>query len=267
VKKDQILAEIDAPDIVNEYGKLKAAHDFQKVTRNRYKELLADQVISQQEFDQVDAAYSEANARYQGAAAEMEYTHIRAPFSGSIARRNKLVGDLITPGKGDEAPIFLLVNEARLRVVVNAPQSSLSDLKIGSPVDIRVDTFPGQTFKGVISGLDDVLDSSSKTQRVLVDIDNPDRKLHAGMFATVIIHFAEHDNVLTVSADALQKFEGKDVLYLNDNDSVKKVEIQIGLRKDDRVEVSGAIHEGEQVLLPGTQALSDGEKIHVIQDK
>src|SRR5581483_3672601 len=136
VEKGQLLAEIDAPDVIQEYHKEKAEFGLKEVTRKRYDQLLKEKVISQQEFDTIDAEANESKARLDNASANMEYTHIRAPFSGSIARRYKYPGDLISTAThgGNQSPIFMIVNEDRLRISTNVPQIEVAHMQVGHPV-------------------------------------------------------------------------------------------------------------------------------------
>jgi RND family efflux transporter MFP subunit len=268
VKKGQLLAEIDAPDILDEYNKLKAGYNFKKITRDRYKDLLDDHVISQQEFDSVDSAYNEEKAKLHNSEANVEYTHIRAPFTGSIARRYKWPGDLIeVTTKGDQNPIFLLVNEEKLRIAINVPQSNLSDVKLGSPVDIKVDTFADEVFKGEVSRLDSLLDESTKTQRVLIDIVNSEGKLHAGMFVSVILHFQHKDDVLTIPMAAVDKQGDKAFVFIHDNGKAKRVSITLGLSEEEKVEVASGLSPNDEVILKGTVPPVDGASVQIIADK
>jgi len=265
VKQGQLLADIDAPDIIDEYNKVKSALDFKTVTRTRYKELLDDKVISEQEFDAVDSAYSEEKSRFEAAAANMGYTHIRAPFAGSIARRFKYPGDLISSAaKGDQSPIFLLVNESRLRVVINVPQSDLASVNIGSPVDIRVDTFPDMKFTGTVSRLDNLLEASTKTQRVLIDIENKDKKLHAGMFGSVILHFQHREDALTIPGMAVEAEGDKHFVFLVRDGKAKRTPVTVGATQGDRVEVVDGLKSDDIVILKGTTELNDGLEVQAV---
>jgi membrane fusion protein, multidrug efflux system len=259
VTAKQLLADIDAPDIVEDYNNRKADFGFKEVTRNRYLELVKEKVISQQEFDSIDAAYNEAKAKFNNAAQNLAYTHITAPFSGSIARRFKYPGDMISvSSKEDQKPIFLLVNESTLRVAVNVPQVEISSINDQDSVDIRVDSFPTETFAGKVSRIDALLDPSTKTERVLIDIENPDNKLRAGMFASVILHFKHRDNAITIPNEAVESVGDKNFVYVNQNSKVKKVPVILGLKQDEYVEVLDGIKPTDHVILKGLVALADG---------
>ena len=262
VKKGQLLAEIDAPDIVQEYRKAKAEYDLKDVTERRYQELLKEKVVSQQEFDNIDADANESKARFDNAAANLAFTRITAPFSGSIARRFKYPGDLISATHtGTDQPLFILVNEEALRVSVNVPQIEVANIHMGDPVDIHVDAFRDRAFQGKISRLDALLDDATKTQRVLIDIKNEDGALHAGMFASAIMHIKEVNDAVTVPADSVREEGGKHYLFVEKDLKASKKEVTLGLELNGKVQVLQGIVPTDHVIRLGSAVLTDGSPV------
>ena len=260
VKKGQLLAEIESPEATQEFARAKADNTLQEVTRKRYLALLKEQVISQQEFDVIEATANESNAKFSNAASTLDYTKIRAPFDGSIARRYKYPGDLISTGAEGKAqsPIFLVVNESKLRVATNVPQSDSAFVQVGHPADIKVDTLQDKMYNGTVSRVDAVLDESTKTQRVLIDIDNADGKLHAGMFATVKLEMQHHNDALVIPNEALIRRDDQTFVYTLDNNKVKKVSVKAGYADVSSIEILSGLQPGETVVLPGTMTLTEG---------
>lgn len=268
VVKGQLLAQIDAPDVVQEYNNAKAEYDFKNVTRTRYDELLKEKVVSQQEYDKVNADANQAKARFDNANSNLEYTAVRAPFAGSVARRYKYPGDFISaPTKGGPpAPLFLLVNEEKLRIAVNVPQKEVGNVSIGHSVDIVVDTFPNEKFSGLVSRIDAMLDASTKTQRVLIDIDNPNIRLRAGMFASVVMHIERKDNVPMVAKEAVHTEGDKAFIFLVKDGKAEKTPVVLGDTQDDLVEISSpAVSREAQIVVGGGQALADGDPVKIAE--
>ena len=267
VKAGQLLAEIDAPDIVQEYNKAKAEATLKDETLKRYRELLAGKVISQQEFDTLDADAREAQARLENASANMDYTRIRAPFAGSIARRYVYPGDLISEATrgADQPPIFLMVNEVRLRVSVNVPQNETGKIRIGYPVDIGVDSLPGKLFHGKISRIDAMLDETTKTQRVLIDIENPDLQLRAGMFASVVLHVEHVDDALTIPRESLQGPADRPFVYVIADGCARAHPVKLGIEEQGYAQVLSGISPGDRIVVTGGQSLVDGAAVTAVE--
>lgn len=269
VKKDQLLATIDAPDAVQAYEKAKADYALKDVTLKRYAELLKGQVISEQEYDTVEADANESKAKLDNALATLSYTNIRAPFSGAIARRFKYEGDLISAavhGSTDQTPIFILVNEGVLRFAVSVPQVDVANISVGHPAAIRVDTLPNKIFRGSVTRIDQLLDDATKTQRVLVDLPNPKDELHAGMFATVDLQIAHKDRAIMVPREAVvQKGEKRYVYALSSEDHVREIPVETGYGNVNSVEVLQGLKPTDVVALPGGTSMTDGMQIHPMQ--
>jgi membrane fusion protein (multidrug efflux system) len=265
VKKGQLLAEIDAPDIVQDFHRAKAAYDLKSVTLHRQEELLSEKVISQQEFDQATADESEAKARFDNAAANLAYTRIVAPFSGSIARRFKYPGDLITTGsKGSDTPIFVLVNEENMRVAINVPQSELANVKLGDIVDIRVDSLPGTVSHGVVARLDALMDEATKTERVLIDTQDPSHSLHAGMFASVTLHSLHKDHALTLPSEAIElSTQGDPSVWVVRDGKAYRTKVSLGMAANHLTEVLSGIDASAAVILHGATGLVDGAEVDI----
>jgi RND family efflux transporter MFP subunit len=263
VKKGQLLAEIDAPDVVQEFNKAKAEFNLKNVTDQRYRELLKEKVVSEQEFDNVDAEANEAKARFDNAAANLSFTHIVAPFSGAIARRFKYPGDLISSNSrtGSDQPLFILVNEKSLRVAINVPQIEVAKIHPADRVDIRVDAYPNRKFEGVVSRLDDLLDDATKTQRVLIDLNNADGSLHAGMFATAILHIKDVGSAISVPKDCILNEGDKNFVFLAKDGKAYRQEVKLGMELGTRVQVIEGIKPTDSVVWLGSAVLKDGSPI------
>jgi len=266
VKKDQLLAEIDAPDIVQEYRKAKADFDLKEITQVRYRELLKQRVISPQEFDTIKADATDAKARLDNALANLGYMKIRAPFSGAIARRYKYPGDLISasPKSDAEAPLFLLINEDKLRVSINVPQSDSGNISIGQKAEIKIDTLSDQMVDGRVSRIDALIDESSKTERILIDIENPTHKMHSGMFASVTLHLDSHEHGTSIPKQSLHTNEdGTPFVFIVKDNKIKKMPIKLGFSDFDSIEVLSGISSQDFIILRGAESLKDGTKVKI----
>jgi RND family efflux transporter MFP subunit len=269
VRAGQLMADIDAPDVVQAYNQAKADDDLQQATKSRYEELLKGRVISQQEFDDVSAKAAEARARLQNAAADMAYTHIVAPFTGHVARRFNYPGDLIaraTSGKSPN-PIFIVVDESELRVAVDVPQADVAQVHRGSPARIRVDAFPNESFDGSVTRVDDLMQEDTKTRRVLVDIRNPSGKLHAGMFANVEIVLEHEERALVLPREAVRGEADEPFVFVVAGGVARRMPVRVGLNTIADVEIVSGLAPSDDVVLQGGASLADGAPVEAVEVK
>jgi membrane fusion protein (multidrug efflux system) len=263
VTAGQPMADIDAPDVVQAYNQAQADDALQQATKKRYQELVKGNVVSEQEYEDVEARATEARARLDNAAADMAYTHIVAPFSGQVARRWAYPGDLISKATSGRAPtpIFVVVDESVLRVAVDVPQADVAGVKVGSPARVRVDAFSGQTFDGSVTRVDDLMQADTKTRRVLVDIRNPDRKLHAGMFATVDLVLDHKERALVLPREAVRGDPDSPFVFVVKDGLARRAPVKTGLNTIAQVEILSGASADDEVVLQGGASLADGAKV------
>ena len=112
--------------------------------------------------------------------------------------------------------------------------------------------------------MDALLDDATKTERVLIDIDNPDDVLHAGMFATVRLQLLHRDHALLIPNEALVHEGDSTSVYLVAGDVAKRTPVKTGYSDSNSIEILSGLKESDKVVLPGSLAISDGMKIKTL---
>lgn len=202
--------------------------------------LTKDGILSQQQLDLAKANYDSANAAVGGAQANvtqaeaqvsqkeaalavaqtnLNYTVIRSPIDGTVVARNVDVGQTVAASL--QAPtIFTIAQDLKkMQVYAKTDESDVGNIKVGKEVTFKVDAFPKETFRGVVS---QVRMNATTVQNVvtydtIIDFANPDLKLFPGMTAYVTIPVATVENVLKLPNTALRykpPMEPEEVLAL-----------------------------------------------------
>src|SRR5882724_6779691 len=192
--------------------KAKAGLVQTKADYDRAVALTKGGVLSQQQLDLAKANYDSANAAVDGAAANavaqtnLDYTVIRSPIDGTVVARNVDVGQTVAASL--QAPtIFTIAQDLKkMWVYAKTDESDVGNIKVGKPVTFKVDAFPKETFRGVVS---QVRMNATTVQNVvtydtIVEFANPDLKLFPGMTAYVTIPVATVQNVLKLPNTALR---------------------------------------------------------------
>jgi len=184
-------------------------------------------ILSQQQLDLAKANYDSANAAVGGAAANvtqadaqvsqkqaalavaqtnLNYTVIRSPIDGTVVARNVDVGQTVAASL--QAPtIFTIAQDlTKMLVYAKTDESDVGNIKVGKPVTFKVDAFPKETFRGVVS---QVRMNATTVQNVvtydtIIEFANPDLKLFPGMTAYVTIPVETVQNVLKLPNTALR---------------------------------------------------------------
>jgi RND family efflux transporter MFP subunit len=185
----------------------------------------------------------------------------------SIAFRKATVGETvrIVP-LTDAPPLFRLVIDRPLKLQVTLAERHLSEVKIGQPVELEVEAYPGETFRGTIARVNRSVDRSSRTFTVEVVVPNEDRRLSAGSFVKATIVTKTNDRAITVPEEAIVNFAGVTKVFVVDGDKVREVQLKIGVpmiitegqRKRTWIEVEGNLPAGSKVATSGQARLADG---------
>src|SRR2546427_3793938 len=184
-------------------------------------------ILTEQQLDLTKANYNSANAAGGGAAANvtqadaqvsqkqaalavaqtnLNYTVIRSPIDGTVVARNVDVGQTVAASL--QAPtIFTIAQDlTKMLVYAKTDESDVGNIKVGKPVTFKVDAFPKETFRGVVS---QVRMNATTVQNVvtydtIIEFANPDLKLFPGMTAYVTIPVETVQNVLKLPNTALR---------------------------------------------------------------
>lgn len=181
------------------------------------------------------------------------------PLSYQVAQKMVSAGSPVesTPA----TTCFRLVIDHALKFGVAIPEKYAPEVVVGQSVEVRVEAYPNQVFEGVVARISPTIDVTNRTFGVVIGVRNGDRKLKAGGFATAEI-VVRSDQVVTVPTEALVQFAGVNKVFVVEGDRAKVIEVTVGTRDKDWVEVGG-LPAGAKVVTSGQSQLVDGSPIRV----
>ncbi len=281
VKEDQLLAELDTRAIRLQLEQAKAGlavaeanqKDAQR-NKERMERLKSENAVSEQQYEQVRLAYEAADAQLQQARAavnladhNLEVSIMRAPFSGVVASKNAEVGDVINPMMGGLSPtsgVVTLMDFSRVKIEIGVSSQDISRIAKGQTALLHVDSFPERVFKGRVSIVNLAADPSTKKFGVQIVADNPELLLRPNTFGEVTLEISSHEDALVIPQKAV--LENKYVFVAQEDNTVAKKEIFLGLQNTNMVEITSGIEEGNVVVVEGNYGLEDGAKIEIIEE-
>jgi len=278
VKKGQLLAEIDAPEIDQELQQaradLKTAQaqlELAKITADRWQALLKSNSVSQQETDQAVGNYRALQATLDSKAANVRrleqlqsFEKIYAPFDGVITARNTDVGALINAGASAQGQgLFTLAAIEKLRVYVAIPEVYARAARPGATASLLLDAFPGEVFHGTLVRQANAIDPTSRTLLVEVDVDNPTGQLMPGAYVSV--HLTLPDPVRSVTIPANTLLFRKEGLRVGVVRQGKAELVPVTIRRDygAAVEVMTGLQPTDPVILNPVDSLITGTPVKV----
>lgn len=255
VVKGQRLAQMDAVNLVNSETQIE---NFKRIY-NRVSELYAVGGASQQELD---------NARLQLTLAEtnlktlQENTLLLSPISGIVSARNYDDGDMYN----GQQPILTVMQINPVLLKINVSETFFSMVKPGMKVDVTLDVYEKESFKGKVSLVYPTIDERTRTFGVEIKLDNPNSKVRPGMFARVNINFGAINRVVVPDQAIIkQAGSGARFVYLLEGDKVSYKQIELGRRIDTEYELISGIESGAEVVVSGQGKLADGIAVEVIK--
>jgi len=185
-----------------------------------------------------------------------------------LAQRLVAEGQLV---RANSSGVLRLVLDSPLKLVVAVPERYHAEVRVGQPVWLEVDAYPGQRFQGDVLRKNPTIDRANRTFQVEVNIPNDDRRLRCGMFAKASIQTHTNAEALLVPEDALVSFAGVNKVFVVRGDKVVDVPVKPGERHETTadgrrvgwLEVVGAIQPGEQVVVSGQTKLADGTPVRI----
>lgn len=278
VKAGQVLAILDAPELKSQQNaassRLQSQQALYLASKATYDRLLQTSktpgTISPNDLELANARQQADMAQLEAAKANVreisdtrEYLQIRAPFNGIITARNVSAGAYVGPsGKGSEMPIFTLVEQKKLRLVVSVPEAYSVSLNKAGEVKFTVSSMREDTLTAKISRASGALDNRLRSQRIEMDVINNDGKLLPGMVAEIIIPLQSNEKAITVPASAiLNSTLGVFVIRVQ-NKKAHWVPVSTGISSDGMTEVVGELSSADTIVKQATEEIREGAVVN-----
>jgi RND family efflux transporter MFP subunit len=278
VQKDQLLAELDTRAIRLQLEQAKASYavaeaNHKDAQRNmeRMERLKSENAVSEQQYEQVKLGFDAADAQLQQARAavnlanhNLDVSIMKAPFDGVIASKNAEVGDVINPMMGGISPtsgVLTLMDFSRVKIEIEVSSQDIARIKKGMAAFLRVDAFPDKVFPGQVSIVNLTADPMTRKFGVQVTANNPELLLRPNTFGEVTLEITTHEDALVIPQIAV--LENKYVFVAQEDNTVVRKEVSLGLQNTDLVEVLAGVQEGELVVVEGNYGLDEGARIEV----
>ncbi|TSA00453.1 MAG: efflux RND transporter periplasmic adaptor subunit [Nitrospiraceae bacterium] len=295
VKANQLLIEIDHSDYRHAVDQAKANLAAAKarvsqqdasvrnttLTLNRMQALIKDQFVSQQDLDNAQVAYDAAAAALDSLRAQVQqmevalaqaetnlaYSYIRAPFAGYVAERNLDLGSYVsgtTAGTSTISRGILTLHEIQtVRILIEVVEKDIPLIQTGQKVEVRAEAYPNRIFEGTVTRIVQALNRATRTMTIEVDLPNKDHVLKGGMFARVEVLVGAHRNAIQIPLDAVSRLEDSQYVYIVREEKAQRVPVEIGVRDQNRVEITKGLDGSEQVIVSGKDLVHEGSPVQM----
>jgi HlyD family secretion protein len=258
---------------------------------NRLRDMRAQNaaLVSQQELDQAQSRAAQGAARVNAAAARQnaaesalrlaqatnENTVIRAPFTGTVLRKDAEVGEVVAPSVGGgltRGAVVTMADLTTLEVEVDVNEAYIGRIGNGMRARITLDAYPDTAFRGSVRQVVPTADRQKATVQVKVAIMDRDPRILPEMGAKVDFLAADTSHtapaaaerpILRVPAAAVREEGGASTVWLVRDGKLEKRTVQAGPVSAGFREIRGGLSGGEQLLVGGVEPPREGMRVKI----
>ncbi len=270
VKKGQRLIVLQSEEVgeaTSSFYKTSADYQLAKVNYDREHQLFTKGVGAKKNLLTAEAELTVAEASLNAAEkklhvlgfTEKEVSKISnihqinptitlySPINGNIVKSDVILGQMVD----ESTEILTIMDPTLLWVDAEIYEKDIAAIKIGLEVDVQVPAYPGESFKGKITYISDLLNEATHTITVRSEVSNPLHKLKPGMFANLKIVLERNSSSLCVPVKAVLDDKGTKMVFVQTNRQYYPREVQVGMKNEDYITVTSGLEDGEVVVTSG----------------
>ncbi len=270
VKAGQPLVSLDSKV---EQANLRSAQGKMPAVSANYKRmqtLYQEKSVSRGQLDDAQADYLSLQAEIESYQATIDRRNITVPFDGVVGLRNVYLGQYMQAGDD----IVRLEDISLMRIRLTIPQTELSRVYVGQPIEIYVDAEPEKPFYGSVSAIEPAVQYQSGVIQVQANIPNTENKLRAGMFAKVRMILPTQEQQVIVPETAINYTLYGETVYVIKNTENEKAEkvltavqtiIKLGESKDGDIHILSGLNMGDKIVTSGQIRLSNHAQVKIVE--
>ena len=252
----------NAEELANVSGAL-ASYTEARQQFERTKPLVDKGALSQASMDAATRDLDEATARLNAARARAGDYVITAPFAGLLGLRQVSPGTLVSPG----TEITTLDDITIIKLDFSIPERFISILRPGQEIAAKAAAYPDMEFRGIVKTINSRVNPVTRAVAVRAEIDNRERYLRPGMLLTVDL-VSNLKEALSVPEKSLIPVGGSQFVFVvGEDNKVERIEIEVGRRYGNRVEVLSGLKAGDLIVISGLLRLGPGMAVRVLGEE
>ena len=187
---------------------------------------------------------------------------VKARVSGTITSLPLDRGDAVTA----QISVATIGDLTRLQAKTAIPERFVSRIREGMKAEVSLEAWPGHVIPLTVTEVDPVMNNTSRTLGISMDIPPGNTRVKAGMYADILLVTDEKEQVLKVPADTVLRRLGEVFVYVVNGDKAEKRLVVPGITLDGWAEILNGLSAGDNVVYQGQTLLEDGVNVRVIRD-
>jgi membrane fusion protein, multidrug efflux system len=259
VEAGQELIRIDTTSAQARLDQALAKFELTKQEYTRVAKLQEGGISSPREYDQATTNREAAEASVRLAEIELGKSVITAQIEGVLDQVFNEEGEFVSVGK----PLLRIVQVDKIKVLLGMPERDVIYCRIGQPVQLEFDAYPGKLVQGTVHRIATTAELSTRTFRVEIAVNNQDGGLKPGMNARARFVRTSYPEAITVPLFAVMNRGDEQFVFVENEDQAELREIQTGFLHGGRVVVTAGLAPGERVVVTGQRDIRDGQAVRI----
>ncbi|HFE44111.1 MAG TPA: efflux RND transporter periplasmic adaptor subunit [Nannocystis exedens] len=252
VKAGQVLARLDGRALSLQASAAKVTAKNAKAELRRLEAIAAMDAVSGEELDKQRYAVEQARASVKVSRHQVTQTKVIAPFAGTIVARYVDVGNMATQA----TPLFSIADMSKLDLELHIPEAEAGAVALNSAVDVEL--LDGSSFAATIIRRAPIVDSLTGTVKFVARADSFPDSAVPGAFARARVRVAAKEVSLSLPQSALFEYEGEPHVYVVVDGKATRVRPSVGLRGEQRFEITGDIENDATVIEDASRGITEG---------
>src|SRR5947207_5796095 len=277
VEQDQLLAEIDTPDLDHQLEQARSqealaqkSFDLAKITNDKWQKLWHAGVVSELDAENTATNQDTTKANADAFAANLRvleqqvaFKRVTAPFAGIITARNLNVGDLIV-ANNTSTEMFHLQQTNPLRIYFRVPQANATNIHADQTIDVVFPDQGGKTVPAKVATTSESITPNSRTLLVELHLDNPNNEIQPGSYAQARLTSGSLGQIVTLPNNTLLfRAQGLQVGVVKPDNSVELHDIKVGCDFGSTIEIVRGVTPSDRVIVNPSDSLTTGTMVRV----
>lgn len=266
IKSGQTLARVKYDDQAAQLTRASASLENAKRDLEIAEKLSRQGIASENELTAAKLAYKTATLDVRDSKRSVGNTRVTAPFAGTVTERFVTEGAFVSAG----AQLISVTDFTTLVALVYVPEKELDRIAVGQEAEIVGKAARSRTGVGVVKRIAPVVDATTGTVKVTVGLPETlvggSTGFLPGMYTEVRLTTQRHDGVVVVPKRALIRDEEEAFVFVVEDDTAKRVRVELGLADDEHAEVLSGVAEGDEIVVSGQAGLKDAGLVQRVDE-
>lgn len=251
-------------DVQKEYSDALNEAGLAEKRYKRQQDLVKHGVGIQKELEEAETEFKNKKISLSNASTALKIYNSQSKGSGGLIVRAPIAGEVISNKivtgqylREDAEPVMIVAELSKVWISGEVKEKDLRFIKNGDKVSVKVNTYPDRSITGKVYHINDWVDEATRSIKVLIQCDNPDRTLKPGMFATIIYSTDSENTIIIPNSSLMQKDDNQYVWIKTGKNQFMKRNVTTTEASEKTVKITSGLKSGDEIMTTGGIYLLD----------